>query len=119
MLPCSGWQAVRKKRQMQRIRVLPERVVNRIAAGEVVDRPSSVVKELMENSIDAGSDHITVEIKGDGRESIKVIDDGIGMTEEDLLLAFERHATSKIAKTRDNAARFLFIISLVFSLEAS
>jgi DNA mismatch repair protein MutL len=84
-----------------RIKILPPKIINLIAAGEVVDRPSSVVKELIENSIDAGARHISVEVKGDGRELIRVIDDGIGMTEDDALLAFERHATSKISQPGD------------------
>lgn len=86
---------------MATIRVLSQKIVNMIAAGEVVDRPSSVVKELIENSIDAGASSITVEVKGDGRELIKVTDDGIGMSEEDVTLAFKRHATSKIETVED------------------
>jgi DNA mismatch repair protein MutL len=86
---------------MPKIRILDSRVINMIAAGEVVDRPSSVIKELVENSIDAGASSITVETKGDGRELIKVTDDGVGMSEEDAALAFERHATSKIATAED------------------
>lgn len=72
-----------------------------IAAGEVVDRPSSVIKELVENSIDAGASQITVETKGEGREMIRVTDDGAGMSEEDAVLAFQRHATSKISTAED------------------
>jgi DNA mismatch repair protein MutL len=87
--------------RMTRIRVLPPQLVNLIAAGEVVDRPSSVVKELLENSIDAAARHITVEVRGDGRELIRVTDDGSGMSEDDALLAFERHATSKISQAQD------------------
>ena len=81
---------------MGKVKKLPNRMINLIAAGEVVDRPYSVVKELMENAIDAGSSHIGVEIKGDGRQLIRVIDDGTGMGEEDAVLAFERYATSKV-----------------------
>ncbi len=86
---------------MAKIKILDPKTVNMIAAGEVVDRPSSVVKELVENAIDAGASHITVETKGEGRELIKITDDGVGMTEEDALLAFERHATSKISTADD------------------
>jgi DNA mismatch repair protein MutL len=86
---------------MSKIRILPDKIINLIAAGEVVDRPSSVVKELIENSVDACATQITVETKGDGRQMIKVTDDGTGMTEEDAVLAFERHATSKIASVED------------------
>jgi DNA mismatch repair protein MutL len=86
---------------MARIKVLSQKIVNMIAAGEVVDRPSSVVKELVENSLDAGATQITVETKGDGRELIKVTDDGMAMSEEDVAIAFERHATSKIDSVED------------------
>ncbi|MFH1313881.1 MAG: DNA mismatch repair endonuclease MutL [Candidatus Eisenbacteria bacterium] len=86
---------------MARIKILSQKIVNMIAAGEVVDRPSSVVKELIENSMDAGAAQITVETKGDGRELIKVTDDGMGMGEEDASIAFERHATSKIDTVED------------------
>ncbi len=86
---------------MPRIKILSQKIVNMIAAGEVVDRPSSVVKELIENSMDAGATQITVETKGDGRELIKVTDDGVGMSEEDVTIAFERHATSKIDSVED------------------
>lgn len=83
------------------VKVLPDKMINLIAAGEVVDRPYSVVKELMENAIDAGASHIGVEIKGDGRQLIRVIDDGAGMSEEDATLAFERYATSKVESPDD------------------
>lgn len=83
------------------IHILPTNLVNKIAAGEVIERPSSVVKELVENSIDAASNEISVFIKDGGKRSIKVIDDGIGMSESDALLSLERHATSKINKEKD------------------
>jgi DNA mismatch repair protein MutL len=86
---------------MSKIHVLPDKIINLIAAGEVVDRPSSVVKELIENSVDACATQITVETKGDGRQLIKISDDGVGMKEEDALLAFQRHATSKISSVED------------------
>ncbi len=83
------------------IRLLPDSVANQIAAGEVVQRPASAVKELMENSIDAGSDHIQLIIKDAGKTLLKVIDNGTGMSETDARMAFERHATSKIEKAED------------------
>ena len=79
---------------MDIIHLLPDSVANQIAAGEVVQRPSSVIKELMENAVDAGASHIDVVITDAGRTSIQVIDDGKGMTQTDARLAFERHATS-------------------------
>ena len=83
------------------ISLLPDSVANQIAAGEVVQRPSSVVKELMENAIDAGATKIKVLVVDGGRTSIQVIDNGSGMSETDARLAFERHATSKIKKAED------------------
>ena len=89
---------------MNRIRLLPEQVANQIAAGEVVERPASVVKELVENALDAQARRITVEIQAGGRSLIRVIDDGIGMNRDDALLCLERHATSKIHKAEDLSA---------------
>jgi len=86
---------------MSKIRLLPDHVPNQIAAGEVVERPPSVAKELVENSIDAGATRITIEIEGGGRRLLKVSDDGEGMVRDDAVLAFERHATSKIRNTDD------------------
>ena len=83
------------------IHVLPDHIANQIAAGEVIQRPASVVKELMENAVDAGAEHITVNIKEGGRSLIQVIDDGKGMSETDARMAFERHATSKIKDVQD------------------
>ncbi|MDD3814179.1 MAG: DNA mismatch repair endonuclease MutL [Desulfocapsaceae bacterium] len=86
---------------MSKIRILPEQLANRIAAGEVVERPASVVKELLENSIDAGASRIEIEIEGSGTRLIRVIDNGEGMDEDDMLLCLERHGTSKIANAQD------------------
>ena len=99
---------------MSRIRILPEAVANKIAAGEVVERPASVVKELLENALDAGAGTIRIEIEAGGKRMIRVIDDGHGMTHDDALLAFERHATSKL-KTADD---LLSISTLGFRGEA-
>src|SRR5687767_12472957 len=89
---------------MSKIRVLPDHLSNLIAAGEVVERPASVAKELVENAIDAGATRITVDVEGGGRRLLKITDDGEGMTRDDAVLAFERHATSKISKAEDLAA---------------
>ncbi len=89
---------------MSRIRVLADHVANQIAAGEVVERPASVAKELVENSIDAGATRITIEIEAGGRRLLKVSDDGEGMVRDDAVLAFERHATSKIRGSDDLTA---------------
>jgi DNA mismatch repair protein MutL len=86
---------------MSKIRVLADHVANQIAAGEVVERPASVAKELVENSIDAGATRITIEIEAGGRRLLKVSDDGEGMVRDDAILAFERHATSKIRASDD------------------
>src|SRR5688572_29015546 len=89
---------------MNRIKLLPEHVANQIAAGEVVERPASVLKELVENSLDAGATRITVEIQAGGRSLVRVTDDDSGMSRDDALLCLERHATSKIRRAEDLAA---------------
>lgn len=86
---------------MNKIRVLPDNLANQIAAGEVVERPASVVKELLENSIDAGAQRIQIDIELGGRRLMRISDDGIGMNRDDAVLAFERHATSKIQTLED------------------
>ena len=86
---------------MTKIFVLSDSVSNKIAAGEVVERPSSVVKELLENSLDAGASRVEIEVDAGGRRRIRVLDDGEGMGRDDALLAFERHATSKIRRAED------------------
>ena len=83
------------------IQLLPDSVANQIAAGEVIQRPASVIKELVENSVDAGATRIDVAVVDAGRTSILVIDDGKGMSETDARLSFERHATSKIRQADD------------------
>ncbi len=99
---------------MGHIRILADQVANQIAAGEVVDRPASVVKELLENSLDAGATRIRVEVEAGGRKLIRIADDGCGMNRDDALLAFERHATSKL-RTADD---LLSIATLGFRGEA-
>jgi DNA mismatch repair protein MutL len=99
---------------MGRIRVLPDQVANKIAAGEVVERPASVVKELLENSLDAGATELRIEVEAGGRRLIRVVDDGCGMLRDDALLAFERHATSKLRDVKD----LLSIATLGFRGEA-
>src|SRR2546427_12874062 len=99
---------------MGRIHVLPEHVANKIAAGEVVERPASVVKELLENSLDAGSTRIRIKVEAGGKRLIQITDNGCGMTRDDALLAFERHATSKIQSAED----LLIVATLGFRGEA-
>ncbi|MEY4924380.1 MAG: mismatch repair protein MutL [Verrucomicrobiota bacterium] len=86
---------------MSVIRILTDRVANQIAAGEVIERPAAVVKELVENSLDAGATRVEVEFRAGGRALIRVVDNGCGMTQEDALLSLERHATSKLVETAD------------------
>ncbi len=95
---------------MGRIHVLPEHVANKIAAGEVVERPASVVKELLENALDAASTRIKIQIEAGGKQLIQITDNGCGMVRDDALLAFERHATSKI----NNAEDLLSVATLGF-----
>ena len=99
---------------MGRIRILSDQVANQIAAGEVVERPASVVKELLENALDAGATRIRVEVEGGGRKLIRIVDNGHGMGRDDALLAFERHATSKLRTSDD----LLSIATLGFRGEA-
>jgi DNA mismatch repair protein MutL len=99
---------------MGKIHVLSERVANQIAAGEVVERPASVVKELLENSLDAGSTRIRIQVEAGGKKLIQITDNGCGMVRDDAMLAFERHATSKIKETDD----LLSIATLGFRGEA-
>ncbi|HBB89139.1 MAG TPA: DNA mismatch repair endonuclease MutL [Blastocatellia bacterium] len=89
---------------MSKIRVLPDHLSNQIAAGEVVERPASVAKELVENAIDAGATSITLDVESGGRRLLRVSDNGEGMVRDDAVLAFERHATSKISNSEDLAA---------------
>jgi len=86
---------------MGRIRILPDHVANKIAAGEVVERPASVVKELLENSLDAASGRIRIQVEAGGKRRIQIVDDGSGMIRDDAMLAFERHATSKLRDASD------------------
>src|ERR1700743_2425201 len=99
---------------MGRIRILSDQVANQIAAGEVVGRAASVVKELLENALDAGAMRIRVEVEAGGRKLVRIGDDGTGMNRDDALLAFERHATSKL-RTADD---LLSIATLGFRGEA-
>lgn len=99
---------------MGRIRILPDNVANKIAAGEVVERPASVVKELLENSLDAGATRVRIEVEAGGRKRILVVDDGCGMGRDDAMLSLERHATSKLRDADD----LLSISTLGFRGEA-
>ncbi len=99
---------------MGRIHILSDQVANQIAAGEVVERPASVVKELLENSLDAGATRIRIEVEAGGRKLIRIVDNGCGMVRDDALLAFERHATSKLRSSDD----LLSIATLGFRGEA-
>ena len=84
-----------------KIHVLPDLVVNQIAAGEVIERPASVIRELVDNSVDAGSTDILVALEGGGHSRMRVRDNGCGMSRDDAMLAFERHATSKVGAIED------------------
>jgi DNA mismatch repair protein MutL len=86
---------------MSKIKVLPDSLANKIAAGEVVERPSSVVKELLENALDAGARTVNIEVEAGGKRLIRIVDDGEGMTRDDAIIAFERHATSKLSSADD------------------
>src|SRR5689334_16267857 len=97
-----------------RIRVLPPELADQIAAGEVVERPASVVKELCENALDAGARRIDIEIEGGGRRLIRVVDDGCGMTREEAHLSLLRHATSKLSE----AAQLAHLDTMGFRGEA-
>ncbi len=99
---------------MGRIRILSDNVANKIAAGEVVERPASVVKELLENSLDAGATEIRIDAENAGRRLLRIQDDGCGMLRDDAMLAFERHATSKLSDVKD----LLAIATLGFRGEA-
>src|SRR5258706_16457589 len=99
---------------MGRIHVLSEQVANKIAAGEVVERPASVVKELLENALDAGATRIKIAIEAGGKKLIQITDNGCGMVRDDAMLSFERYATSKLK----NAVDLLSVTTLGFRGEA-
>ncbi|MCB9366771.1 MAG: DNA mismatch repair endonuclease MutL [Calditrichaeota bacterium] len=99
---------------MAKIRILPEHLVNQIAAGEVIERPASVLRELIDNALDAKAQKIDIELEGSGRELISVRDDGVGMSRDDMLLSLERHATSKL----DASSNIFSISTLGFRGEA-
>ena len=99
---------------MPSIQILDETTANQIAAGEVVERPSSVVKELVENAIDAGAARIRIDLADAGKSLIRVTDDGCGMTQEEIILSLQRHATSKIVCAADLAT----VVTMGFRGEA-
>ena len=103
---------------MSKIKILSEHLANQIAAGEVIERPASVVKELLENSIDADARQVQIDIEGSGTKLIRVIDDRMGMNADDALLCLERHATSKLGGNTDGSSRLAAISSLGFRGEA-
>ena len=103
---------------MSKIKILSEHIANQIAAGEVIERPASVVKELLENSIDAGARQVNIEVKGNGTGLIRVIDDGAGMDGDDILLCLERHATSKLSASKNDTNQLTAIRTLGFRGEA-
>src|SRR5205085_2700149 len=90
-----------KEPGMAKIKVLSDALAHKIAAGEVVERPASVVKELLENALDAGARSLNIEVEAGGKRLIRIIDDGEGMTRDDAIIAFERHATSKLRTAED------------------
>jgi DNA mismatch repair protein MutL len=100
------------------IRILSEHLANQIAAGEVIERPASVVKEFIENAVDAAASHISIQIEGDGTKLIRVVDDGCGMDQDDVLLCLERHATSKLSDSPSVRNQLSGIVTLGFRGEA-